>query len=78
MSVREGRIGFSVTELLIKCYTSVVGLFLTGPRKKRYNEEVLFDTDLLRRERDGISDRRKCVLKGKAVEKFKACPKSRE
>lgn len=41
-----------MTELLTKCYTSVVGLFLTGPRKKRYNEEVLFDTDLLRRERE--------------------------
>lgn len=35
MSVREGRIGFSMRELLIKCYMSVVRLFLTGLREEK-------------------------------------------
>lgn len=58
----------SVSEM-ISCWTK--------GEKKSIIEEVLFDMGLLR-ERDGIPGRRNCVLKDKAVKKFKACPKTKE
>ena len=64
--------------LQIKCYKSVVRLFLTGLREERgKTDEILFDMSLLE-ERDDVPDRRNCALQDKAVGKFKACPKTGE